>query len=91
MAVQIAYEQITGQPFLLEDALGKAAGSLPLCYAAIVTADTSTPITFEDLLDKVKAKEYAALKSAVIAEIEDWCEIPPTLTDDTGGDAPKNP
>lgn len=90
MAVEIAYEKITGKPFDIGN-MKNAGDCMALVYASMLVADPDTEITFDDLLTKASAQDIVTLKTAIFDAVEAWCKVPPTLTPEreTEGD-PKN-
>ena len=75
MAVEINYEEISGEAFTIE-ALAKMRNSVALYMAAILASNPDTAITVERLLREAKGPEIAALSTAVITAMSDWMQIP---------------
>jgi len=78
MAVEIAYEEITGDPFNIET-LNKQKNSLALYMAAIITANPETNITIERLMTEASGAEIGQLATAVIESMTQWMHIPDVL------------
>ena len=81
MAVEMAYERITGSPFKLEDLKFKM-NVMPLYMAAIIANNPDTKITFDDLSTKATKKEIMALDEAVSETMSDWLEIPSVIPEE---------
>lgn len=81
MAVEMAYERITGNPFKLEDLKFKM-NVMPLYMAAVIANNPDTKITFDDLSTKATKKEIMALDQAVSETMSDWLEIPSVIPED---------
>lgn len=81
MAVEMAYERITGNPFKLEDLKFKM-NVMPLYMAAVIANNPDTKITFDDLSTKATKKEIMALDEAVSETMSDWLEIPSVIPED---------
>lgn len=79
MAVEIAYEEISGEPFDL-DTLQKQRNVLALYMAAITVAKEDTSITIDNLLYEAKAEDIIKLKEAVWSALADWAYIPATAS-----------
>lgn len=73
LAVEICYEQITGNAFDL-DALKMTSNAIALYYAAIITNNPETSIKIEDLLCNATGQEISALSKAVFSSIDKWCK-----------------
>ena len=78
MAVELAYEEITGQAFSLE-AMQKTTNILALGMAAIIIANPSTEISFDRLLSEAKGNEIADLNKAVLDSMTEWLSIPDVI------------
>lgn len=91
MAVEIAFEEISGEPFDL-DALQKQRNALALYMAAITVANKDTAITLDKLLYEAKAEDIITLKEAVWSALADWASIPATANPKKRkkGEDPKN-
>lgn len=85
MAVEIAYEEITGEPFNIE-ALSKMKNTVALDMAAIIVANPDTAITIEDIMTKANGKEIGDLNNAVIATMTEWLQIPKVAADVEAGE-----
>ena len=66
MAVELAYERISGKPFDTT-ALATAEGRLALGMAAIISAKPDTLITIERLLREAKGSDIKAMNDAQTA------------------------
>ena len=97
MAVEIAYEEVAGEPFNIES-LSKMKNTMALCMAAIVAANPETGITMEYLLKNASVKEIGELKNAVTETMMEWLQIPKVIADaeakeeqpDVNEEQPKN-
>ena len=97
MAVEIAYEEVAGEPFNIES-LSKMKNTMALCMAAIVAANPDTSITMEYLLKNASVKEIGELKNAVTETMMEWLQIPKVIADaeakeeqpDVNEEQPKN-
>ena len=90
MAVQIAYEELTGEPFNVGD-LKRQKNSVALYFAAIVSNNKETQLTINDLLENISGKELAELSKAVYDCMAEWLGIPSVIQDDqTAEDDEKN-
>ena len=96
-AVEMAYEEIAGEPFNIE-ALSKMKNTVALDMAAIIVAKPDTNITIEDLMKKANGKEIGDLNNAVIETMTEWLQIPKVVADaeakeeqpDVNEEQPKN-
>ena len=75
MAVELAFEGISGEPFSLES-LKFQKNSIALDYAVISTFNKDSKITIERLCEEATAKELAELSSAVASAMFAWLDIP---------------
>lgn len=73
MAVQIAYEEITGHAFDTS-ALDKTSNTLALYYACILVNNPDVEISFDDLLEKASARDIKVLRESVLDCFTDWCQ-----------------
>ena len=98
MAVEIAYEDISGDAFDV-DSLKSQKNSIALYMAAIIANNPDTEITVDRLLKEAKAREITALSQAVIQSMLEWLEIPTVMKktedeepkpEETTDEAPKN-
>ena len=97
MAVEIAYEEVAGEPFNIES-LSKMKNTMALCMAAIIAANPDTSITMEYLLKNASVKEIGELKNAVTETMMEWLQIPKVIADaeakeeqpDVNEEQPKN-
>ena len=97
MAVEIAYEEVAGEPFNFES-LSKMKNTMALCMAAIIAANPDTDITMEYLLKNASVKEIGELKNAVTETMMEWLQIPKVIADaeakeeqpDVNEEQPKN-
>lgn len=93
MAVEMKYEQITQQPFNLDDLKFKR-NIMALYMAAILVAKPKTKITFDKLISKATREEIDALDDAVAKTMSEWLKIPKVIPveekPDDGDDQPKN-
>lgn len=93
MAVQMAYERITGVPFDLDDMKFKM-NVTPLYMAAIIANNPDTKISFDDLAMKATRAEIDMIDAAVAETMTAWLEIPKVIPPDEkpeeDDDQPKN-
>lgn len=94
MAVELAYERISGKPFDTT-ALATAEGRLALGMAAIIAAKPDTEITIERLLREAKGSDIKALNDAVAITLREWLDIPEVIAEQEAtkaeeGEQPKN-
>lgn len=81
MAVEIAYEEISGKPFLLKD-LDSQKNLMALYMAAIITCNPDTEITFEKLTQEASSHEITLLAEAVISAMTEWLKVPDVIEKD---------
>lgn len=75
MAVEIAYEDITGKAFNVDD-LNRVKNTISLYYAAIIVNNPDTNVQPDDLLKKATANDILTLRTAVFEAFEEWCKQP---------------
>ncbi len=75
MSVEIAYEEISGTPFNIED-LKTQKASLSLYMAAIIANNPQTEITVERLMKEATGPEIGLLGQTIIAAMTAWMAIP---------------
>lgn len=75
MSVEIAYEEISGTPFNIED-LKTQKASLSLYMAAIIANNPQTEITVERLMKEATGHEIGLLGQTIIAAMTAWMAIP---------------
>lgn len=80
LAVQLAYEKITNQPFNTKDLLMQTNSSA-LYMAAILANNPKTKITYDQLIKKAKGSEISALGKAVTAAMAEWLDLPEMVKD----------
>ena len=74
MAVQIAYEDITGRPFNLDDF--KIKKFMPALFmAAIIANNPKTKVTMDYLLSDATVDEVHDLDVAISETMSDWLHI----------------
>ena len=83
MAVEVAYEDITGEPFNVKS-LDKQKNIAALCMAAIIVNNPDTKITADTFLRDVSAEEFNIIASAVIETMTDWMQIPSVVPKEDG-------
>ena len=81
MAVEIAYEEIAGKPFVLTE-LNSQKNSMALYMADIITFNPDTKLTFDDIVTKATAAEINALGKAVMKAMEKWMKVPDVIPPD---------
>ena len=78
MAVQIEFEEMSGQPFSA-DTLNTQKATMQLCYASLKESNDNLPFSFKDMLRDLSVTETGELKNAVIAAMNEWFEIPKVM------------
>lgn len=78
MAVEIAYEEITGESFSIEQ-LNKQKNCVALYMAAIIANNDKTKITIERLMKDATGKEFVEIAKAVTDSMLEWMKIPSVL------------
>ena len=81
MAVEIAYEDITNEPFSFQS-LERQKNIVALCMAAIIVNNPETKITAERFIREVASDEYNAIVSTVIEAMTEWMKIPSVIPQD---------
>ena len=92
MAVEIGYEEITGEAFDIEG-IKRSKNMVALLYSSIAVNNPDTAITIDDLYRKAKASDIVALRDCVFAAMNEWIAVPKVIEVDDeadGGDAKKN-
>ena len=85
MAVEIAFEDITGDAFSLQN-LDRQKNLVSLCMATIIVNNPDTKITMERFLKEITAEEYNIVTTAVVESMTAWMKIPKVLPEE---DKPK--
>lgn len=75
MAVEIGYEEITGEVFDVSQ-LNKQKNSAALYMSVILESKPDTSITMERLVSEATGKEIAQLSQAVVTAMTEWMELP---------------
>lgn len=75
MAVQLAYEEITGRPFTVQEMTMKKA-QMALFIAAIITNNPETGITMDRLLTEATGDDITKLDTAMGEIISEWYHLP---------------
>lgn len=78
MAVEIEYEDMSGQPFDLEK-MNTQKATMQLCYASMKVANSKLPFTFDQLNGIISFSETTELKNAVLTAMHDWLNIPSVM------------
>lgn len=81
MAVEIAYEEISGTTFDM-DALSKTRNTVALYAATIIANNPDTKITLEDLMHKATMPEIMALRTSVLEAMAEWVKMPEVMQKD---------
>lgn len=95
MAVEIKYEELSGQPFDLQH-MDTQKATMQLCYASMLIANSELPFTFDELKENVNVKEWIAMKQTVIDAMTEWFEVPAVMQEEVPaeeekeGNHPKN-
>ena len=80
LATEIAYEQITGEAFVI-DKLSFTKNAVALYMAAIIANNPDIDITTEDIISKASGAEVKSLSNAIYAEMKAWMNIPDVMTE----------
>lgn len=75
MAVMLAYEEITGEPFLGSE-FQTQKSRYALLYAAIINSKPDTRITADALLREAEWPEIQAALETVTGQMAEWFDIP---------------
>lgn len=89
VAVQIAYEEITGAAFSF-DGLSKMKNSVALSMAMIVTNKPETKITIDRLMTEANGKETSELTTAIVESMKAWYGLPDVMAEEEKGPEGKN-
>jgi hypothetical protein len=81
MAVELEYEDISGQPFDLE-AMNTQKATMQLCYASLKVANDKLPFSFASMNENLSFRETAELKNAVIDVMNEWLGIPAVMAEE---------
>lgn len=81
LAVEVAYERITGKPFNTKE-LSMQTNASALYMAAILANNPKTKITYDQLITKAKGKEINELAKVVMQSMAEWLELPELVTKD---------
>lgn len=82
MAVEIAYEDISGEPFSF-DGLSKKKNLIALYEAAIITANKEPKVTVDDLLLWLDNEQLMKIDNAISECMREWMHIPAVMQDET--------
>lgn len=85
MAVEIEYEDISGQPFDIAS-MTTQKSTMQLCWAALKEANGKLPFTFDELKKTISAEEWIALKDTVITTMTEWFHIPAVMKEESQDD-----
>lgn len=75
MAVQLAYEEITGNSFSIQD-MSRKTSQMALFIAAILTNNPETNITMERMMTEATNDDFAKLDTAMGELIAEWYHLP---------------
>ena len=91
MAVEIEYEDMSGQPFDVAS-MNTQKATMQLCYASLKEANDKLPFSFDELKNTINIEEWIALKDAVIGAMTEWFHIPAVMQEDANseGESEKN-
>lgn len=81
MAVEIEFEEISGEAFSME-ALKKIRNTVALGMAAIKVSNPDTKITMDLLEREATGQEIASLNNAVIESMTEWLAIPKVVANE---------
>ena len=97
MAVQLEFEDLSGQPFELPNnaagtsgTLGTQKALLQLCYACLAASNAKLPFTFDQMTGReeydgnrgISVEENAALLTTVTAAMREWYHMPAVMDKD---------
>lgn len=82
MAVQIRYEELSGQPFDINNMETQKA-TMQLCFASLQEANENLPFDFNGLMKILNVTEIENLKDAVIKTTAEWFKIPAVVSEET--------
>lgn len=85
MATEIAYEEVSGQPFDV-NSLTSTKNTAILYLAAILANNPKSDITLDDILFKATLPEIAEIRDAVINCMSDWMKVPEVLKEEKDKD-----
>jgi len=91
MAVEIAYEDITGEPFDLMTISKSKKNLLSLYSAVIITCNKDSKVTTDDLLFNLDGEELTKIDAAISECMRDWLHLPLVMqnTSEQEGDPEK--
>lgn len=75
VAVQIEYENITGEPFDVAK-LAYMKNSVALYEAAIKVSNPDAGITSKDIIDNASSEDMKVISTAVVDELAAWIKVP---------------
>ena len=81
MAVEIAYEDMTGQPFTI-DAMKSQKNSAALYMSAILVSKPDTQITMERLIHEADGPTISTLSTAIINAMSEWMKLPAVIQEE---------
>ena len=81
MAVEIAYEEIVGEPFTIE-ALKSQKNSAALYMSAILASKPDTKITMERLIHEADGPTISTLSTAIINAMSEWMKLPAVIQEE---------
>ena len=90
MAVEIAYEEISGQMFDL-DSLSKTKNTAILYAAAILANNPQSEVSVDDILFRATLPEIAELRTAVLDCMADWMKIPQVMKEEKKAEEDEEP
>lgn len=83
MAVMLAYEEITGEPFLGSE-FQTQKSHYALLYAAVINSKPDTRITADALLREAEWTEIQSALETVTEQMAEWFDIPGIVKGEDG-------
>lgn len=81
VAVQVEYEDITGEAWNVER-LGRVKNSCALYAATINVNNPDSPITSEEIQQHATSEEMTRISTAVAEEMAKWFKLPATMKEE---------
>ena len=81
MAVEIAYEDIAGEPFDLMTISKSKKNLLALYSAVIITCNKEPKVTIEDLMFNLDGEQLTKIDAAISECMRDWLHLPVVMQD----------
>jgi hypothetical protein len=81
VAVQIEYENITGEPFDVAK-LAYMKNSVALYEAAIKVSNPDAGITSKDIIENASSEDMNFISTAVVDELTAWINVPDLINEE---------